>query len=188
MIVVHPNEYAVYNGVVIDAVNKLIEEGEIDFGVEKLTKSNFVRTYKKFNEFAKKLANENGLTLWELDWVWFAILNPDREPTLGHDDEPFFYDSTNLRIQNYPEEPEIRVPKLELPLNLILYGPVGTGKTTIANTLGRGIVNGRITNFTQLENLISGKEEFEDLKANGKEYSENIEIILFGQLINWWFR
>lgn len=89
---VYPEKYAVFNDEVAKALTKLREEGILDLGYPTVRKYHFVKIYKRFNEFAVNLAKDNGLTLWELDWMWTFYTDESFVPQLLEDDEPFFND------------------------------------------------------------------------------------------------
>lgn len=175
---VYPTKYAVFNDPVSKAINKLIAEGSLDLGVSSVGNYNFVEIYEKFNKFALKLAKDNGLTLWELDWMWAFYMNPDFKPALKFDDQPYYNPIRELKAKEGLSEPQYFVPDLNLPLNIILYGPVGTGKTVIANAIARGIVDGKIQNFNQIEELIDDSDKYHDLFEQG-EVIENIRMVTF---------
>ncbi|MCL4319641.1 MAG: hypothetical protein M1427_00135, partial [Candidatus Thermoplasmatota archaeon] len=47
----------------------------------------------------------------------------------------------------------------ELPRNIILHGPVGTGKTYLAGILASGIIEGKITSMEDIESLLKSKSD-----------------------------
>jgi 5-methylcytosine-specific restriction protein B len=55
---------------------------------------------------------------------------------------------------------------IDIPKNIILHGPVGTGKTTLARFIASKIIKKEIQNINDLENTI---EEFEKGNINGLE-------------------
>ncbi len=64
LMVVYPDKYAVYNSVV--------EAGTKRFGIfPNFRNESFVERYVKINELITNLAKENGLSLWQIDEVWW---------------------------------------------------------------------------------------------------------------------
>lgn len=139
--VAFPEKYAVYNSTVEKAIN-LIQDNMY-------SKNYFARQYENFNEYANNLAKEYSISLWELDWAWYFINSQFKE------DKNTIPIVSKIGLPN--EEEELNSGKivmdnedLEFPRNIILYGPVGTGKTFLATKIARGIINGSILTLQDL--------------------------------------
>jgi hypothetical protein len=57
------------------------------------------------------------------------------------------------------KEPEVVLDsKQKLPKNIILHGPVGTGKTFISNIIAQGIIKNSIQNISEIEDIINSEQ------------------------------
>lgn len=66
LLVVYPDRYCVYNSIV--------EEGMKNFGIfPNFKNESFAERYIKINEIICKLAKQNGLSLWQIDEVWWLV-------------------------------------------------------------------------------------------------------------------
>lgn len=152
--VAYPNKYAVYNNITISAANKVLIN-------EHFSRAHFIEEYEYYNNIVSELAKNNGLTLWEMDWVWSYIeYNQVGETNTDVDDDQ--NDTTTVSEGGMGPDYEIT----ELPINIILYGPVGTGKTLLANKLARGIINGTITSMQQVRQLLDINFEENSIESN----------------------
>ena len=66
LLVSYPDKYATWNSRTLDAVNGILDDDEKKF-------KDPARDYQRFNNFVNGIAKDNGLTLWELDWLWSRI-------------------------------------------------------------------------------------------------------------------
>lgn len=174
---VYPDRYAIFNGPVTEAINKLKADGILDLGIPKVNRDHFIEVYKRFNDFAVKFAKENGLTTWELDWMWAAYTDSSYVPNLKYDNEPFFQEEGIRKVQS--PLPTTEINRLDLPLNIILYGPVGTGKTTVANALAKGIISKEIQTFGQVEELAKNSGNFKLLFNSHSDFTNKLETVTF---------
>ena len=149
-----PQKYAVYNNTTINAANSVLPN-------ENFSKPNFIDEYEHFNEITKDIANKNGLTLWEMDWVWDYIIRT-QSGDVGTDSS----DEENSRegVNEGGMGPDYEM--IQLPINIILYGPVGTGKTLLANKLAMQIIDGKITNMQQVRQLLDNNFEETSIEDN----------------------
>lgn len=92
LLVFQPDKYSVYN---TKALNGMKSIGLFPYA----TMNNFAEQYVSYNDKVIELSHEQGLSLWEMDWVW------DRVATMARSKQ-----STNPN-SNGAETPE----KLELP-------------------------------------------------------------------------
>ncbi|MGC9067300.1 MAG: McrB family protein, partial [Minisyncoccia bacterium] len=86
-------------------------------------------------------------------------------------------------IPHYNESEKINIEgDNKIPKNIILHGPVGTGKTYFATILGKGIINGDIKNLDNLEELLlklkKGDKSLDELYKKRIDY-EGIKKITF---------
>ena len=155
--VAYPHRYAVYNNTTVKSTN-LVLHGE------HFSKNHFVEEYAHYNKVVTELARKNGLTLWEMDWVW-GYIEAHRPPETEEEE---------VQGQEVAQEGGIGpdYETIQLPINIILYGPVGTGKTLLANKLARGIVSGQITNMQQVKQLIDNN--FEDTSIHNSDLIKNV--------------
>ncbi len=169
--VAFPDKYMVFNNTVIAAINALQEMGELDTGLGEIKKYKFIEQYDPLNRLVVGIAKKHGLSLWQMDWVWFYVIdflneNESNVPTL---------ELGNFSDGSDDEEPSNPLSSY-LPTNIILYGPVGTGKTTFARLIARGIAGGSILNLQGLLDLIKG----DDLSSEPNiETDDKIEIVTF---------
>ena len=66
LLVSYPDKYATWNNRIRDAVNGILDDDEKKF-------SDPAGDYRRFNNFVNGIAKDNGLTLWEMDWLWSRI-------------------------------------------------------------------------------------------------------------------
>ncbi len=66
LLVSYPRKYAVWNGTSKNAVNSILGDSEEKF-------RDPAEEYERFSNFVRKIAENNGLTLWEIDWLWYKI-------------------------------------------------------------------------------------------------------------------
>lgn len=157
--VAFPERYAVYNNVVEEAINKIQDK--------KYSKSKFAEQYEGFNRYVNELAKKNGITFWEMDSSWFFIkknyrtyVRHGREPRPKDDEQP---------VQG---PTVIEFEDLQLPNNMILYGPVGTGKTYQAKRIALGIVNNTIKSLEDLRQTLMNPPN-----EDQNESSENVKLV-----------
>lgn len=67
LLVSYPDKYATWNIRTRDAVNDILSDDKEKFRDPE-------NDYKRFSEFVSRIAKDNGLTLWEMDWLWSEIL------------------------------------------------------------------------------------------------------------------
>ena len=128
---------------------------------EHFSRAHFIEEYEHYNNVVSDLARTNGLTLWEMDWVWGYIdSNSSAETDTDLDD----VQSEKTTANEGGIGPDYEIT--ELPINIILYGPVGTGKTLLANKLARGIINGTITSMQQVRQLLDINFEENSIESN----------------------
>ena len=169
--VAFPDKYMVFNNTVIAAINALQEMGEIDTGLGEIKKYKFTEQYEPLNRLVVRIAKKYGLSLWQIDWVWFYVIDflKENKSTIPTPGPEIFLDG------NDDEEPSNPFASY-LPTNIILYGPVGTGKTTFARLIARGIAGGSILNLQGLLDLIKG----DDLSTEADiKIDDKIEIVTF---------
>lgn len=93
---------------------------------------------------------------------------------------PYFTPSASTQpksdaVSNQSEEIQKNMPK-----NIILHGPVGTGKTFYAKLLALGLTNHKISGIKGIEALLSGKPEKVNFFSNLKS-GEQIKTVTFHQ-------
>ncbi len=69
----------------------------------------------------------------------------------------------------------------KIPRNIILHGPVGTGKTRFARFLAMGITDNKISSIEEIDNLIKGKSGLEKEYENRDIDKQYVQIITFHQ-------
>ncbi len=70
---------------------------------------------------------------------------------------------------------------IQFPHNIILHGPVGTGKTRLARFLASGIVDGKINTIEKVEQLVKGESDLEREYQNKPINEKQIKIVTFHQ-------
>ena len=82
-------------------------------------------------------------------------------------------------IDNPPPIEPIKGPdsKQKLPMNIILHGPVGTGKTFISNIIAQGIIENSIQNISEIEVII--KSEHNNSTDVYTKYRDKIKRVTF---------
>ncbi len=159
LIVVFPEKYAVYNGTVVEAMNSIQNEKKYS-----RDRNYFVKHYEEFNKYANDLAKQHGISLWELDWAWYYIANHPEDkgtsPSVSNVGSSNDIASNSDKIVMYNEDPEF-------PRNIVLYGPVGTGKTFLATRIASGIINGSGLTLQDLREWL--KEPPSEETSKGKQ-------------------
>jgi|GEM_PF-6698301 len=69
------------------------------------------------------------------------------------------YDHLSETEQNKKEPEKVLDSKQKLPKNIILHGPVGTGKTFISNIIAQRIIGNSIKNIREIENIINSEQD-----------------------------
>lgn len=164
--VVYPEKYCVVN---VPAISALHDLKLISFN----TSNAALKNYKNINKIVSELAEKSGLNRWDIDW---ALLQIDRQ-----DDGNLSEDKKNQLQENLSDKPSnSNKEHTNIPKNIILYGPVGTGKTVLSDLLARKIANREIHDRLEIPALIS--KDFSDVSANiSLSDSETIKKITFHQ-------
>jgi len=110
LLVVYPNKYCVYNNIVEDGMKAL--------GIyPSFSNENFAERYVKINEIINNLAKENGLSLWQMDEVWWEAtagsLPLEEETRAGQVEEEGFSAEVeslleDMLMKNWEQIPEFR--------------------------------------------------------------------------------
>ena len=69
----------------------------------------------------------------------------------------------------------------KIPINIILHGPVGTGKTRLARFLASGIAECKINHIEEVEGLIKGESELIKEYENKQINEKQITMVTFHQ-------
>ncbi|MGC9167204.1 MAG: hypothetical protein ACP5GR_06160, partial [Thermoplasmata archaeon] len=127
--------------------------------------------YKKNLFYNKNLNLNQGAYLTEVPKEFIDLLNKEYL-LISQQSIPHYNESEKIIIEG-----DNKIPK-----NIILHGPVGTGKTYFATILGKGIINGDIKNLDNLEEwllkLKKGDKSLDELYKKRIDY-EGIKKITF---------
>lgn len=106
------------------------------------------------------------------------IINAEYRSATG-EDLPYFDDYSLNRVISEIEEPIELLPGL--PRNIILHGPVGTGKTFYAGLIASGIINSKIKGIKDIEDLLDTKKNASIPDSGFQSDSKRIKSITFHQ-------
>ncbi|MHB8397305.1 MAG: McrB family protein [Thermoplasmataceae archaeon] len=111
---------------------------------EKIRLDNLLKKYKGLF-YNRRLNIQQGMYLTAVPQELASVLNEACRSISGENLPYFVPDS------DYAGEISGRLPR-----NLILHGPVGTGKTYFARMLAQGLVNGKIKEIKDVEDMLKG--------------------------------
>ena len=156
-------------------------DGYKDIGAPKLT---WDELKESKHEALKEIAETNSdlfYTKKDLRLNQGKYLTPAPEELIKLINDEYKKSYQNQQNQNLPyfqvEEEQKKIPNSNLKIkNIILHGPVGTGKTYFANTIAKKIIHDEIHSLDDIEKIINTSSESMD---SNKEKEKRIVKITF---------
>jgi DNA polymerase III delta prime subunit len=138
--VAYPEKYCVLNAPSISALQSL---GLIGFKVTNTALSK----YSIVNGVMDKLVERSGFDRWDIDWALYQIDKERNTITNEGKKQPI----KEMTTKNETEPTEYS----DFPKNIILHGPVGTGKTVLADIIARKLVAKQIKDRLEIPSFIT---------------------------------
>lgn len=149
LMLAYPKKYSVYNDSTTEVINKMLPDSKFERG-------NFYKKYPEFNSIANEISVKSDISLWELNWL---LMDIQREM----EEENWTSNGGKVKVNGNGDAGQVN-SEFSMPRNIILFGPVGTGKTRLANNIAYGISTGAIRTLSDIRSL---------MKSNGPSRSNN---------------
>jgi len=172
----YPEKYSIYNNVTDEALKVLLgeEKFKIIFGRKSIYNSLKGKEYINFLKILNKINSiDTTLDYIDIDYL-FYLLTSEKGKTALKEIKEGKDPCISIKNENTTQNKVYNSLKIK---NIILHGPVGTGKTYFANKIAKKIVHNEIHSLDDIEKIINSSSESIDLDKEDPKSEEEERIV-----------